>query len=163
MISYQLYNTMILSPIPYLGTACLWGTITRHQRKKIFDRERKYYLCDHLLWYVYLGDTYQWYGKLYENIVYTTLLYYGYQVFVGKWDIWEVDFIAQQNNKQIYFQIAYLLADDAIIQREYQSLQSIADNRPKYVLSGDDVLLKPLDWIVHHHIWDLEDIIQRSL
>lgn len=158
---YNTNYTTLGSYLQYLIAAQLvYEAQTRDIKwKKVFDRERKYYVCDHILWYIYLGDTNQWFGKLYENIVYLTLLYYWYQIFVWKQWTTEIDFIAQKWNWQIYLQVSYILSDEKVIQREYSSLQEVNDNRPKYVFSGDELLLKPIDGIIHEHIRNLESIL----
>lgn len=159
---YTTNYTTLWSYLHYLISAQLvYEAQTRDIKwKKIFDRERKYYLCDHILRYVYLGNTSQWFGKLYENIVYLTLLYHWYQVFIGKQLSQEIDFIAEKWVSKIYLQVSYILADEQVIQREYRSLQSTTDHRPKYVLSWDTLLLKPIDWIIHEHIRNIDSLLK---
>ena len=49
----------------------------------------------------------------------------------------EVDFVAEQNGKTVYFQVAYLLTDEKTMEREFGNLSAIKDNYPKYVVSMD--------------------------
>ena len=73
-----------------------------------------------------------------ENVVYNELLIRGYDVFtLERLKNGEIDFIAVKDNKKEYYQIAYLLADDKVIEREFKAFEGIADNYPKYVLSLD--------------------------
>jgi len=75
-------------------------------------------------------------GKL-ENIVYLELLSRGYTVDIGKLYDREVDFIAVKNNQKMYIQVAYLLYDEKVIEREFGVLSSLNDNYTKIVLSLD--------------------------
>ena len=60
---------------------------------------------------------------------------YGWQVYVGRIKELEVDFVLEKNGKKIYIQVAYLLANERVVEREYTSLKKISDARPKYVVS----------------------------
>ncbi len=73
-----------------------------------------------------------------KNIVYMEMLRRGYQITIGKIKDNEVDFICRKSGEVIYIQVAYLLADDKIIEREFGQLAKINDNFPKYVLSMDN-------------------------
>ncbi len=77
------------------------------------------------------------YNKLYENVVFIELLSRGYEINVGKVGDYEVDFICLKGRSKLYIQVAYLLADSAVIEREFRPLLKIDDNFPKYVISGD--------------------------
>ena len=72
-----------------------------------------------------------------ENVVYNELLARGYDVYIGKLNSGEIDFIAMKGNEKEYFQIAYLLSDETTIQREFGAYDKINDNYPKYVISMD--------------------------
>jgi len=56
---------------------------------------------------------------------------------VGKTPKGEVDFIVMDGNKRAYYQVAYLLADEKVVDREFGAYESVKDNYPKYVLSLD--------------------------
>ena len=88
-----------------------------------------------------------------ENIVYNELLERGYDVYIGKTKDGEIDFIATKTNEKIYFQVAYLLADDKVIQREFGAFKDVNDNYPKYVLSLDKVDFSK-NGIIHKNIID---------
>lgn len=93
-----------------------------------------------------------------ENVVYNELLERGYDVYIGKTKDGEIDFIATKTNEKIYFQVAYLLADNKVIEREFSAFKEINDNYPKYVLSLDKVDFSR-DGIIHKNIidWLLEE------
>ena len=77
--------------------------------------------------------------QILENIVYMELLRRGYEVYVGKADTQEVDFVAKKGNEKIYVQVAYLLADERTVEREFSVLEKIPDNYPKYVVTMDEI------------------------
>jgi len=93
-----------------------------------------------------------------ENVIYNELLERGYDVYIGKTKDGEIDFIATKTNEKIYFQVAYLLADNKVIEREFSAFKEINDNYPKYVLSLDKVDFSQ-DGIIHKNIidWLLEE------
>lgn len=72
-----------------------------------------------------------------ENIIYNELIVRDYEVFVGKTYKGEVDFVAIKGNKKCFIQVAYLLASQATIDREFDAFSPISDASPKYVLSLD--------------------------
>ena len=88
-----------------------------------------------------------------ENIVYNELLVRGYNVYTGKNKNSEVDFIAIKDNKIKYIQVAYLLADDTTIKREFSVFDNVKDNYPKYVISLDKLDFSN-NGIIHKNIID---------
>ena len=61
-----------------------------------------------------------------------------FKVTVGKLGVNEIDFVAEKNGSKIYIQVAYILTDDAAIEREFGNLLKIEDNYPKYVVTMDE-------------------------
>jgi len=106
--------------------------------KEIFKTKEKYFINDLGLRSLYFNNE-QDIGQALENIVYLELRRRGYEIYVGKFDDQEVDFIAVKGSYKMYVQVAYLLAETATIQREFSVLEAIADNHPKFVLSMDKV------------------------
>ena len=72
-----------------------------------------------------------------ENVIFNELKARGYDVYVGKTNSGEIDFIATNRDEKIYFQVAYLLTDKKVEEREFGAFNEINDNYPKYVLSMD--------------------------
>ena len=91
-------------------------------------------------------------NKLYENIVYLEMLSRGYDVKVGKLDDLEIDFVCYRGKEKLYIQVAYAITPDCV-EREFGNLEKIADNYPKYVVSGDLVDLSR-NGIIHQNIID---------
>lgn len=98
----------------------------------------KYYAVDIGLRYFLLGRSHADTGHLLENVVYLELLRRGYQVFVGKWDELEVDFVAVHQEGTLYVQVAATVRDENTLQRELRPLQRINDHYPKIILTLDD-------------------------
>jgi hypothetical protein len=78
----------------------------------------------------------------------------GYEVYVGKLDHTEVDFVAEQANKKIYIQVSYKMTEKATMEREYKPLLDIKDNYPKYILTMDEHGHNTFEGIEHLHIAD---------
>lgn len=72
-----------------------------------------------------------------ENIVYNELFSRGYQIFVGKTQHGEIDFLVLDGRKKCFVQVAYYLHSDETIQRKFGAFHNITDASPKYVLSLD--------------------------
>ncbi len=72
-----------------------------------------------------------------ENIVFMELLRRGYSVYVGTIANKEIDFVAEKGDSTLYLQVAYLLASEDTMKREFSILEAIPDNYPKLVLSMD--------------------------
>lgn len=88
-----------------------------------------------------------------ENVVYNELISKGYTVYIGKTKKGEVDFIACKDEVEKYIQVAYLLADDKVIEREFGAFNEIDNNHPKYVISLDKIDFSR-NGIIHKNIID---------
>jgi len=84
-----------------------------------------------------LGYNQQDIGKIIENVVFLHLRNCKYDVTVGFSDNREIDFLATKGGEKIYVQVAYLLSDEIVVEREFGNLLKIKDNYPKYVVSFD--------------------------
>lgn len=93
-----------------------------------------------------------------ENVVFNELVARGYEVYIGKLNPGEIDFIASKSGERKYFQIAYLLSDKKVEDQEFGALKKIEDNYPKYVISLDKTNFSQ-NGIIHKNIidWLLED------
>ncbi|MDR2197736.1 MAG: ATP-binding protein [Coriobacteriales bacterium] len=118
--------------------------LTRVKRKDIIGKEllraaEKVYLTDIGMREALLGTNQTRVDLIFENIVANELRHRGYRVYIGKLGRREIDFVAERHDTTIYVQVAYLLATDEMIRREFAALQDIPDNFPKYVVSADEV------------------------
>ena len=105
--------------------------------KALLSTNEKYYATDLGLRNNVKSSDLVDYNKLYENIIFIEMLSRGYEIHVGKIGDYEVDFICLKGREKIYIQVAYLLADRSVIEREFRPLLKIEDNFPKYVVSSD--------------------------
>lgn len=88
-----------------------------------------------------------------ENVVFNELLVRGYEVYIGKLNPGEIDFIATKSGEKKYFQVAYLLNDARVVEREFGAYKTINDNYPKYVISMDKTDFSQ-NGIMHKNIVD---------
>lgn len=105
--------------------------------KEILKTQEKFYLADPAFRFSVLGYDENAVASMLENIVYLELRHRGYEVYVGKLDTTEIDFVAVRQNEKIYIQIAQQINTEETEKREYGNLLSISDNYPKYVLRTD--------------------------
>jgi len=119
----------------------------------------KYYVSDLGLRYFILGRKIGDYGHILENVVYLELIRRGYEVYVGKIDEYEVDFVAINNEGKMYIQVCDTLKfdDNFIYERELNSLRRINDNYSKMILTMDKIpvsneegiiVKNALDWLL---------------
>ena len=125
--------------LEYMTKAMLINKADRYdiRGKRILSGKYKYYLTDLGIGQVKNIGKRQQLGAYLENIVYNELISRGYDVKVGNLEKGEVDFIAIRFKEKIYIQVAYILADDSVIDREFGVYKEIQDNYPKYVLTMD--------------------------
>ena len=98
----------------------------------------KYYAVDIGLRYFLLGGRYADTGHILENVIYLELRRRGYDVFVGKLDELEVDFVAVNQAGTLYVQVAATVRDENTLARELRPLQKIRDSYAKLILTLDD-------------------------
>lgn len=88
-----------------------------------------------------------------ENIIYNELITRGFTVYAGKTYKGEIDFVAIRNGKKCFIQVAYLLASEDTIRREFGAYDKITDASPKYVMSLDKIDMSH-NGIIHVNIID---------
>lgn len=106
--------------------------------KQYLKTHEKYYVVDIGMRFMLLGSKNIDAGHILENVVYLELLRRGYDVYVGKLDEFEVDFVAQSSKGITYFQVALSVRDEKTLQRELRPLQMIKDHYPKALLTMDE-------------------------
>lgn len=145
----------ILNYLKFCADAFLIYKISRYdlEGKKVLTVNEKYYCADHGLREAVFGKNTQNIDQILENIVCLELLRRNFKVFVGKKDESEIDFIAERNGVKIYVQVAYLLASEEMVSREFSVYDSIKDNFPKYVVSMDEFDFSR-NGIIHRNIRD---------
>ena len=133
--------------------------------REFLKTQEKYYAADIGLRYYMLGQSSaKDMGHILENVVYLELLRRGYEVYIGKYDELEVDFVAKKPENTVYYQVALTTrteenAKNTILDRELAPLKRINDNYPKYILTLDDDLDADFDGIKKINVldWLLEE------
>ena len=97
----------------------------------------KYYVVDPGIRYFMLGRKEGNTGHILENVVYLELLRRGYEVYIGKMDDYEIDFVAINSKGIEYYQVSETVRDEKTLERELKPLDSIRDHNPKYLLTMD--------------------------
>jgi len=152
-------NETLYNYLSYITNSFIMNKAKRYdiKGKRILSTNDKYYLTDLGLGQVKSSIKTKGKGSVLENIVYNELINRGYEVLVGKSDSSEIDFIASYFDEKIYVQVAYILADDDVIEREFGAFKEIQDNYPKYVLTMDKLDFSQ-NGIIHKNVieWLLE-------
>lgn len=148
-------KTTLYNYLEYLSNSIMISKAERYdvRGKKILTGKYKYYLTDLGLGQVKNTGKKLQLGAYLENIVYNQLISDGYEVNVGNTNNGEIDFIATRFNEKKYFQVAYILADENTIEREFSVYNEVDDNYPKYVLSMDKFDFSR-NGIIHKNIID---------
>ena len=151
----ELSKMTIYNYLDYMCKAFLINKCERYdvRGKRILSGKYKYYLTDLGLGQVVNNEKKKQMGAYLENVVYNELLSRGYEVNVGTFDSGEIDFIATRFNEKIYVQVAYILSDEKVFEREFGVYKNINDNYPKYVITTDTMDFSQ-DGIVHKNIID---------
>lgn len=127
--------------IEYCKSACLLHMVPREDiaGKRMLSFQEKIYITDHGFRESILENNEANINQVLENIVFLELLRRGYEITVGKTDGREVNFVCKRRDEKIYIQVAYLLAAQETIEREFSAYDDIRDNYPKYVISMDEL------------------------
>lgn len=130
----------ILNYIKYCCETYLFYQVKREdiQGKQVLASNEKYYIADHGIREAVVGGNTRDINLVLENIVYLELLRRGYEITVGRAGDKEIDFVCNRHGKKLYVQVAYLLASEETVNREFGVYDSIRDNFPKYVVSLDE-------------------------
>ncbi|MCC5930171.1 MAG: ATP-binding protein [Cyclobacteriaceae bacterium] len=140
----QRINLSVPVIINYLHALCNAFIVHKVPRSdvkglKIFEIGEKYYFEDIGLRNIVAGEnSFNDLHKLLENLVFIHLKQSGFEIFVGKMDDKEIDFVAIKKSNKMYVQIALTLLEASTREREFGNLMSIEDNFPKYVVTLND-------------------------
>ncbi len=149
-------NETVYSYLEKLEKAYILHKCSRYdiKGKEILKTQEKFYLADTALRYSILGYNKNSYASSLENVVYLELSRRGYTVNVGKYENYEIDFVATKQNKKIYIQVSQKITSEETEKREYNQLLEIRDNYPKYVLTTDEFSGGNFEGIKTMHIAD---------
>lgn len=107
------------------------------QGKSVLKTQEKFYLADASLKYCIMGFNPKSIASMLENIVYFELLRRGYEVYIGKLNTREIDFVAVRRDERVYVQVCRNLPEDS--DREIGNLLDIKDHYTKYVVTLDEL------------------------
>ena len=96
----------------------------------------KYYVCDLGLRNYLLGSVKDL-GSILENIIFLELKRRNYDIYIGKYEDSEVDFVIKKNDGLKYIQVSLSIRDEKTLERELTPLKEIHDNYPKYMITLD--------------------------
>lgn len=145
----------ILNYIKYCVDAYLFYQVRRQdlQGKQILTTNEKYYVADHGIREAVYGGNMRDINLILEDIVYMETLRRGYEVMVGRVGEREIDFVCAKRDQKVYIQVAYLLASEETIAREFGVYSLVRDNFLKHVVSLDELDMSR-DGIKHRNIRD---------
>lgn len=107
------------------------------QGKSVLKTQEKYYLADVSFRYALFGYNRKMLDGVMENIVYLELRRRGYDVYVGKNNTKEIDFIAIHKDEKIYVQVCVQIPENS--NREVGNLMEIRNHYPKYVVTLNEM------------------------
>lgn len=122
------------------------------QGKSILKTQEKFYLADTSLKYSIMGFNPRSIAAMLENIVYFELRRKGYEVYVGKNESKEVDFVATQRDERVYVQVCRRLPEES--DRKVANLLEIKDHYPKYVVTLDELAAGNVNGVKIMHLAD---------
>lgn len=142
----------------YLKLMCNAYVLYQCERYDLRGKERlrtngKYYVADLALRNKLLGERNTNLGYVTENIVFLELKRRGYEVFVGKYNDLEIDFVAQRGDEKLYVQVALSALDESVLKREIEPFKYIKDKYPKLLITADAMDLST-DAFVHRNLYD---------
>ncbi|MBS5002586.1 MAG: ATP-binding protein [Holdemania filiformis] len=127
------------------------------QGKSVLKTQVKFYLADSSLKYCIMGFNPKSIAAMLENIVYFELRRKGYDVYIGKNETKEINFVAVRRDERIYVQVCRRLPEES--DREVANLLEIKDHYPKYVVTLDELAAGNINGVKIVHLADflLED------
>ena len=131
----------VMNYIDYITTSSIFNKVNRYdiRGKNVMATLEKYYLTDLGLLVLKSSPIEKKVGGRLENIVYNELITRGYEVYIGKTDKGEVDFVVDKFGDRLYIQVADYLSSDEVLKREFDAFKAINDNYPKYVITMDKI------------------------
>ena len=122
------------------------------QGKSVLKTQEKFYLADASLKYCIMGFNPKSLASMLENVVYFELKRRGYDVYIGKNEAKEIDFVAVQRDERIYVQVCLRLPEES--DREVANLLEIKDHYPKYVVTLDEFAAGNVNGVKIVHLAD---------
>jgi len=122
------------------------------QGKSVLKTQEKYYLSDISIKYSQMGFDRKMLSAIFENIVFLEMKRRGYDVYIGKNNTKEIDFVGVRRDEKIYIQVCVELPTEST--RETDNLMEIKDHYHKYVVCRDTLAIGNDNGIEITHIAD---------
>jgi len=139
------HHTTVERYLEYLVASFVFYKVNRFDLKgrKQLATQEKYYVVDPGLLNILTGkERTTDRGHILENVVFLELLRRGNKIWTGAARNNEVDFVCKTPTGDIaYYQVAWQLANENTVEREFGALEKIKDNYPKTLLTTDSFLL----------------------
>lgn len=120
--------------------------------KNILKTQEKFYLADQSIRYALYGFNPTSISSMIENLVFFELKRRGYEVYIGKNENKEIDFVAINKADRLYIQVCRQLPKES--DREIANLMEINDHYPKFVVTLDDYASGNINGIQIVHLAD---------
>lgn len=146
----------ILNYLAYLKQSYLVHEVERFnlKAKETLSGAKKFYLND-LAFRNYASVRFEFgLAQNLENFIFLCCRSSGYKVYVGNLKDKEIDFVLEKGTEKKYLQVAWMLTDESVIEREFGNLEKISDQYPKSVISMDDLSFGNRNGINHQVAWD---------
>ncbi|MCD7921676.1 MAG: ATP-binding protein [Clostridiales bacterium] len=149
-VNRKISKETIYNYLEYITASLIVERASRYdiRGRRILTKMDKYYLTDMGLGRIRNPGFKLEMGALLENVIYNELLIRGQEVYVGKTRNGEIDFVSILDQNKEYYQVAYYLYDQKVIDREFGAFREVRDNYPKYVISFDKMDFSR-DGIIH--------------
>jgi predicted AAA+ superfamily ATPase len=105
--------------------------------KEYLKSLEKYYVTDIGLRNYLLGFRNIDRGHVLENIVYLELRRRGYEIYIGKYDNKEIDFLVKDSDEVFYIQVAESIKSKVTLERELVPLRAIKDFNRRAIITMD--------------------------
>jgi len=127
--------------VDFINNSFIFNKINRYdiRGKNVMATLEKYYITDLGLLQLKKSPIEKKIGGRLENIIYNELVSRGYDIYIGKTDKGEIDFIIDDFGDRKYIQVADYLSSDEVVDREFGAYSSVNDNYPKYVITMDKI------------------------
>lgn len=131
----------VFNYVDFINSSSIFNKVNRYdiRGKNVMMTLEKYYLSDLGLLQLKSSPIEKKVGGRLENIVYNELISRGYDIYIGKTEKGEIDFLIDDFGNRKYIQVADYLSSDEVIDREFGAYQSVNDNYPKYVITMDKI------------------------
>lgn len=120
--------------------------------RSVLKTQEKFYLADACLKYCMMGFNPESVASMLENVMYFELKRRGYEVYIGKNETKEIDFVGVRRDERIYIQVCRNMPQES--DREIANLLEIRDHYLKYVVTLDELASGNINGVKIVHMAD---------